>query len=187
MGNMEAALLAIDIFNLQNKHYEYSFEVDSNFFEKFEESLINIGEARIKIDLDKSDTFIELMIAINGSIQLVCDRSLEEFDYPLNINEQLIFKYGEEDIELDDHIYQIARGTESIQLGQFIYEFISLSIPMKKLHPRFATEENDENDESGKLIYSSAADVESNDEDNIASEDVDPRWQKLKELKNNKQ
>jgi uncharacterized metal-binding protein YceD (DUF177 family) len=55
-----------------------------------------------------------------------------------------------------------------------MYEFIALEIPMKKLHPRFQNETDDEAE--GKVIYSSGTE---------ASEDepIDPRWEVLKKLK----
>lgn len=66
----------------------------------------------------------------------------------------------------------IHRGTETLELGQYIYEFIALAIPMKKLHPRF----QDEPDDEGSIIYTS-------DTDKKEEEEIDPRWEKLKKLK----
>jgi len=54
-----------------------------------------------------------------------------------------------------------------------MYEFISLEIPIKKLHPKFRDEEDDNGE--GKIVYKS----ESKDDDS----DIDPRWEKLKKLK----
>ncbi|HRX00449.1 MAG TPA: YceD family protein, partial [Cyclobacteriaceae bacterium] len=59
-------------------------------------------------------------------------------------------------------------------LGQLVYEFIGLAIPMKKLHPRF--QEEDETEE-GKMVYSSSTDEEQKEEE------VNPMWDKLKKLK----
>lgn len=76
----------------------------------------------------------------------------------------------------------IHRDTVSLELGQFIYEFISLTVPMKKLHPRFTEDEEDEDEESetGKIVYSSSSNEENDREDD---DDIDPRWEKLKKLK----
>jgi uncharacterized metal-binding protein YceD (DUF177 family) len=71
----------------------------------------------------------------------------------------------------------IHRDSDSLELGQYIYEFINLEVPMKKLHPRYAGEEDD--DSEGKIIYSSG-DQKGADEN---GEDIDPRWEKLKKLK----
>jgi uncharacterized protein len=62
-------------------------------------------------------------------------------------------KYGEEDREIDDEIEMISRNRQGINVGQYIYEFIATSIPMKKLHPRYSEEEAKE--VGDKLIYTS--------------------------------
>jgi uncharacterized metal-binding protein YceD (DUF177 family) len=70
-----------------------------------------------------------------------------------------------------------------LNVAQHVYDFINLAIPMKKIHPRFQEEEEDEDDEiEVKLIYSSTP-----EEDELKEEDeqVDPRWNILKNLKNN--
>jgi uncharacterized protein len=84
-----------------------------------------------------------------------------------------MFKYGEEASELSDEIVIITRDQATLELGQFMYEFISLEIPIKKLHPKFRDEEDDNGE--GKIVYKS----ESKDDDS----DIDPRWEKLKKLK----
>ena len=51
------------------------------------------------------------------------------------------------------------RETATLELGQYIYEFIALAVPLKKLHPRFKDEEEDEDEDlsTGKIVYSSEA------------------------------
>lgn len=168
----------IDIFNLPAGKHEYEFGFDSDFFVNFENSLINIGQGLVKVGLNKSETFLELNFEIEGSIELICDRSLDNFEYPVKIQKDLIVKFGDETDVQDDRIVFVPWNTQTIQLGQFIYEFLSLEIPMKKLHPRYG---DDFGDVEEKLIYSS--DDES-DSENVKNDSIDPRWLKLKELKN---
>ena len=115
---------------------------------------------------------------IKGEAKLICDRSLEPFDFPVDIDSRIMFKYGEEEAELSDEIIIISRDRVSLELGQYMYEFISLSIPIKKVHPKFQDGEDDEDDNEGKLIYTS--ETESSEEE----KEVDPRWEILKKLKN---
>jgi uncharacterized metal-binding protein YceD (DUF177 family) len=167
----------IDIFNLPAGTHEYEFGFESDFFENFENSLINIGQGLVRVSLNKSETFLELNFEIEGSIELICDRSLDNFEYPVKIQKDLIVKFGEETEIQDDRIIYVPWNTQTIQLGQFIYEFMSLEIPMKKLHPRYS---DDFGDEQEKLIYSSENEMDS---ENPKNESIDPRWTKLKELK----
>lgn len=161
----------IDIFKLSNSSHQYDFQFDDNFFDLFEASLVDKGSGKIDLILLKSDSFIELKFEITGKIELVCDRTLEPFWFELKLSNKLLLKFGEEWEEISDEILMMPRGEQTINVAQYIYEFIGVSIPMKKLHPKFNAE--DENDD---FIYSSE-DVNENDKS------IDPRWRKLKDLK----
>jgi uncharacterized metal-binding protein YceD (DUF177 family) len=169
----------IHIQGLDNKRYEYEFEGDDKFFAEFEQDLITKGKFKANITLDKSSTMIQLYFEISGSINLICDRSLEAFDEPIEISEKYIFKFGDKFEALSDEIEVVPFGTATINLMQHLYDFISLTVPMKKLHPRFRTE--DEDDES--YIYQTDADpIEEVKEE----KPIDPRWAALLSLGKNK-
>jgi len=164
------------MFNLPSGEHEYEFDFDSDFFDNFENSIVEKGSGIIKVNLEKSETFLEMSVEIEGSLELVCDRSLDPFDYPVKLQKNLILKFDEEVEQQDgDEIIFIPWNTQTIQLEQYIYEFLSLEVPMKKLHPRFSNEEK--NSEEEILIYSSPTESDNKEED-----DIDPRWQKLKNL-----
>ncbi|MEM7297844.1 MAG: DUF177 domain-containing protein [Bacteroidota bacterium] len=162
----------IDIFGLSNNTHEFDFSFNDEFFEAFESSLVSKGKGACDIELIKSDSMITLNFSIQGTIELECDRSLELFDYPINVNKELIYKYGDEEKELSDDVFVIPKGTQEIYISEFLYEAINLEVPMKKLHPKF---QND--DESDEMIYSSHEEKEENEDK------VDPRWEALKKLK----
>lgn len=163
----------IDIYKLPNGVHNYLFEVDDSFFEAFDNSIVNKGKGKVEVTLDKTETLIKLTFNINVAVELECDRSLDLFDYPVNSTKDLLIKYGDHEEEINEELIMIPREKQRINLAQYLYEFIGLSIPMKKLHPRYGDDSN--NDE---LIYTSE------DQDQQGAEgDIDPRWQKLKKLK----
>jgi uncharacterized metal-binding protein YceD (DUF177 family) len=97
----------------------------------------------------------------------------------LNLDRKVIFKYGEEPQEISDEIVIITRDEDSIDLGQFMYEFMVLSIPIKKIHPDLLSlDENEDDDSEVKMVYSTSTEKEEKKE-----EDIDPRWETLKKLK----
>lgn len=162
----------IDIYKLSNSSHEYDFEFNNKFFAEFEESIIEEGQGKIKATLEKSESLIKLTININGSIKLICDRSLDEFNLEINSTRSIVFKYGEEEQEINDEIMMITRNTQRLNLAQYVYEFIGIEIPMKKLHPRY--EDGSQEDE---MVYS---DVIKSD---LEEKPLDPRWAALKKLK----
>ncbi len=172
----------IEIYKLANGIHKYNFEVKDSFFEHFENSLIEKGSALVVVELEKSDTFIKMGFDIQGMYELICDRSLESFFQHFSTHEKVIFKFGPEVQELDDDIYVILKNTQRLNIAQLVYEFISITIPMKKLHPRY---ENDLENEDEILIYSSEDEDQGNESEAQEEKDIDPRWLKLKNLKNN--
>ncbi len=168
--------LSVNIIGLSQKAYQFDYQFGDEFFMQYGADLVSGGHFAAHVTLDKHETFIEASFKINGKAGLICDRSLDPFDYPVDMDKKIVFKYGEEEIELSDEIIVISAERVSLDIGQYIYEFIALSIPIKKLHPRYANETEDEGE--GKLIYSSF-------DNNIEKESdtIDPRWEKLKKLK----
>ena len=180
-------LYDIDIFKLESGEHHFEMEINDAFFTLFNYGLLEKGQARVDIQLQKTESMMTLDFVLKGGVELVCDRSLEPFEYPVELKERLIVKFGEEELELDDDILIITQNTQKINLAQFIYEIIGISLPMKKIHPDYLEEEEeDEFDDlsEGKLVYSSEAD-EQEEKESKEDESVDPRWNVLKNLKNN--
>ncbi len=163
----------VNILGLSLSVHHFEYEFGSEFFNSYGTELPSEGAFKVDIAIDKRETFLETNFKITGSTRLMCDRSLDEFDYPINISSRIIFKYGDEDKEISDEVTMINRGTETLELGHYIYEFIALAIPMKKLHPRF----ENESAEDGQIVYTS--------ENEEKKEETDPRWEMLKKLNKN--
>lgn len=167
----------IDIFNLSHKLHEFEFDIDNRLFSIHEHSLIEKGSGKCKLQIDRSETMMTLHFDIDVKIELTCDRSLDKFDYPIKIDENLIVKFGEDNYTLSEEVMVIKQDTPSINVAEFIYEFIMLAVPMKKLHPRYEETEEEQPD----LIYTSQE-----EESEEKPEAIDPRWEALKKLKGNK-
>lgn len=165
----------VNIIGLSNKIHHFDYEVGDAFFGQYGKDLLSEGVFKVAVSIDKHETFLEVKFHIKGTAKLICDRSLDPFDYPVDTHKLVIFKYGEEDKEISDEMMVIHRDTVSLELGQYIYEFIGLTLPMKRLHPRFQDEKT-ESEET--FVYSS-----STDDADKKEEEIDPRWEKLKKLK----
>jgi uncharacterized protein len=175
----------IDIIRLKEGKHTFSFQVDNEFFSQFEDNnLVTNGNLAVNVVLNKDINLIEALFEIEGTVELVCDRSLETFDYPLNAADRVLYKYGAEEQEINEEIYIITRDTPRLKLAQLIYEFILLALPAKKIHPDYVGEMDEEDfDEEGQLVYMSDEDWEDDEEDSPSDEDADPRWEILKNLK----
>ncbi len=165
---------SINILGLSKGVHQFEFQLEADFFKKYGHEVFNDGEFAAKVTLDKRETFIEVDFKIEGDAFLICDRSLDNFDYAISVSKGIVFKYGDEPKEVSDEIVIITQDQQKLDVGQFMYEFIVLEIPIKKLHPRFQDEPDDET--NGKIIYTSSTGKPD-------EEIIDPRWEKLKKLK----
>jgi uncharacterized protein len=173
----------IDIVALEEKTYLFSYHADEKFFQCFELTLFSKGNCKVDITLAKSSTMLTINFDIQGTIELECDRSLELFDYPVEIQERIFFKYGEQAGEWTEEVVIIPRNTATINLASYIYELVALAVPMRKIHPKFEDDEEDDFvDEYETLIYTSDESEAVEDEAEIP-EEIDPRWAKLNQLK----
>lgn len=169
----------IQISGLTNDVHEFDFELDKGFFDLFESNLEVNETFQVKVLLKKATNMITADLNISGMVDLVCDRCLENYQYPLKATETIFFKYGETHKELSENLFVIPAEQEALDLNQHVYDSIMLSIPMKKLHPRFL--ENESNDEEeNTFIYSSKTDAEIEEEPQ-----PDPRWAQLRKFISN--
>ena len=163
----------IPFAGLKEGRHEFEFDVDDSFFEQFDSSEIRQGKLDVNIVMQKNQQVLELDFDIKGKVRTICDRCLEEFDFPLAYQGKLFFKFGEKSYELTDEIIILSAAEHEINVSQYIYEFIHLALPYRRIHP-------DINGESG----CNSAMIQKLDElrtDNLKLSD-NTAWDKLKEI-----
>ena len=170
----------LPIARLSLKTHHFAFELGRAFFEQFDPKgeFIADGNLHADVTLHKTERLITLDFHIVGTVRLTCDRSLDEYDQPLDLEHQLLVRYGDENKELDDDVLQVTPDTLTLNVAQHIYDFIGLALPMKRLHPRFQQEADDNPEAETKLIFSTRSEEDTPDDD----EPIDPRWSALKNL-----
>lgn len=151
--------------------HDFRFEINDSFFEQFEDSVVEHGTGQCNVQLDRKENLLTFDFDIKLNVELICDRSLEKFHHPIDVKKQLMVKFGEEETELGEDVQVIGWDRQEINLAHTIFEYVFISIPMKKVHPDYLTENEEE---FGEIIYKSEKD---------ASDDaIDPRWNALKKL-----
>lgn len=174
---------SINVFSLKIGDHEFDYEIDGTFLKLFNPDLVEEAKIDTLIELRKSETMIEAHFTIKGTVELACDRSLEHYTDEVNIQKRMFFKFGEQAEELSDEIEIIPYHQHEIDVSHLIYEFIAISIPMKKLHPKFREEEQDGELES--LIYSSGQETVESESEEDNNDKIDPRWEALKNISKN--
>jgi uncharacterized protein len=163
----------IDIINLKNGTYEYDFNINSEFFDFFDESLLEKGKIAVTLKLEKNERLIRAIFNLEGHLELVCDRSLKAFNYPISEQQVHLYKFSSDSSEDTEDITHINLNTDSLDLGHLIYEYITLTIPMRKIHPDYLGTDDEEG-----FYYKTGVE----EKENTNEESIDPRWEALKKL-----
>lgn len=153
--------------------HEFDFEVNDEFFKHFENPELTNCNIDVFVDLEKRSTMIELLFDFEGEITVTCDRCGEELEITIGGHERLIVQYGDGSLEEHtDDILVLPASEHQIDLTQYIYEYIMVSIPQSHSH-----ELKDCNPEVIKKLNELSI---NNSEDKPG----DPRWDSLKNFKN---
>lgn len=116
--------------------HEFEFEVDDLFFENLEYSDIKKGNLNAKVLLTKRTQFLELRFSINGYVELICDRCLDEYDQPVKYRGTLFVKFSENEEQLAEDVICLLPADHELDIAHYLYESIKLSIPLKRVHPK---------------------------------------------------
>ncbi|MCX6221999.1 MAG: DUF177 domain-containing protein [Bacteroidia bacterium] len=159
----------------EGKH-QFDFTVDDRFFAEFENSEVEKGELKIAVELEKRSTYLSLTFIIDGVVELVCDRCLENFSYHVESKRKLLVKFSEKPIEDEAELIYLHPTAFEVEIAQYIYEFVILSLPIRRIHP---------DGEDGKTLCDPVM-IKKLEElrhhGKSLDEADDPRWNELKKI-----
>lgn len=166
----------IEFKGLSEGLHDFEFKVDDTFFLHFEESLVERGGVVINVELEKRSAFIKVHLKIKGWLELTCDRCLDNYRQKIKNETELFVKFGEKEFDEAENVIWVLPEEHHINLAQIIYEYVSLSIPMRHVHPKNTKGERKCNRE---MIEKLKKYTHFDDDENTS---VDPRWNALKNL-----
>ncbi|MFR9527844.1 MAG: DUF177 domain-containing protein [Rikenellaceae bacterium] len=114
--------------------FDYSFAIDNEFFSRFETSEITAGNCSVEVQMQRGEAMLELDITIEGEVVVACDRCLEPCPVAIDYDGRLIVKFSNEVNEYDGEILWLSPAESEVDLGQYIYESIVLSLPYQRVH-----------------------------------------------------
>ncbi len=162
----------IPVKGLEPGEHHYDFVVEDAFFEQYAFLDIHQGKVLLSLDIEKESRLMLLLFHFDGALQLICDRCLDEYAQPILGDFRLVVKYGEKREEVSDELVTIPYEDSYLDIGQYVYEFILLMIPMKRIHP---------DDEDGNMTCN----IEMLKKlETFVETETDPRWDALKRIKN---
>ncbi len=169
----------IPFVGLKVGKHQFEYSIDNKFFEHFEYDEFNSADLKVDLLLEKKTTMMELTFKASGTVNVYCDLTNEPYDQPIDSELFLVVKFGEEYNDDNEDLLILPHGEFEVNVQQYIYELIVLSVPSKRVHPGVI---------DGSLrseVLEKLEELSPKEEEN-KEEDIDPRWNKLKNLLNDK-
>ena len=171
--------------------HEFEFQITQSFFDLFEfDQDFQHPNLRLEMVLDKKNNFLELHFQLSGTIEVNCDLTNEPYEEKISGKSSIIVKFGSEFDDTDDEVWVIPQGEFTINIAQMIYEMTLLALPRKRIHPDVQSGKS--HSEMLELLEQYSLDEVDFDEigknelsEDSNDEEIDPRWEALKKLKNN--
>lgn len=174
----------IAFVGLKPGKHDFHMQVDHLFFESFPHAETDEIFGNLSVTLDKLGSRLNCVADFEGFAKLPCDRCLEPVEVKLTFSERLIVQLGAL-TNTDEEIWTLGSECHELDISQPVFEWLNLNLPSRRLH------ENQDDCDPEIMEYlaegskkkpadphgSSAGDGK--DEDN----DIDPRWNALKDLK----
>jgi uncharacterized metal-binding protein YceD (DUF177 family) len=126
-------------------------QVDDAFWAAHPEGEIRGGKVNVEVLLEKGAAGakgtggpMRLNVAMNGSVTVACDRCLEDCELPVAFREELAVKFSDGVAEggvdwlnerSEGDILWLNPADGEVDLEQYIYESIVLSLPLRRVHP----------------------------------------------------
>jgi len=173
----ELKTFTIPFVGLKLGKHQFEYEIDKTFFDFFEYQDFNDADIAVDLELNKKTTLLELHFEISGSVNVNCDLTNEPYNQEIRNSFDLVVKFGEEYNDEEIDLLIIPHGEYEVNVQQYIYETIVLSVPSKLIHP--GVEDGTLDSEILEKLEELSPKVKQEKEDN---EEIDPRWNTLKKL-----
>ena len=130
--------IIIPLHGLSKGSQEFEFKLDDRFLDEFGNGVVNGVDGAAHFAVERKGSWIEIVCAVEGEAKVECDRCLEDLYLPVDTEQKLTVRFDadpEEVVNDDDNTIILVDGTSEIDLGQTVYDFICLSLPLQKVHP----------------------------------------------------
>lgn len=163
----------IPFVGLKKGKHQFDFQIENKFFDAFEYDEFEKVNFKITLELDKKETFLELEFFAKGYVNVPCDITGDDFDLQVEGQCPLLVKFGETYDNSDEDLLILPHNAYQVDVAQYIYELIVLSIPQKRINPNAVFDEEIEDAEEFEKELKKKEQKQ---------EQVDPRWDQLKQL-----
>ncbi|MEO6489712.1 MAG: DUF177 domain-containing protein [Ferruginibacter sp.] len=118
--------------------HQFNYDLDNKFFiEKGAQDLTE-ATANVKLSLEKNTGFMLLKFEVGGKAKVSCDRCGNPLKLDLWDEFKMLVKLVDNPQEMNDQeedpdVYYLSRTESHLDISDWIYEFVLLSVPMQRM------------------------------------------------------
>lgn len=168
----------ISFVGLKLGKHQFEYQINKAFFDHFEYDDFESADIKVDLVLEKKSLMLELHFKHKGSVHVPCDVTGEMFDLPVEGNLRVVVQFGDEFNNENEELLILPHGEHQLDVSQYIYEMIALSVPLRRVHPGV----EDGTLQSVALDKLNELKVTEVEEEVEEEKEIDPRWDKLKQL-----
>ncbi|UFH36049.1 YceD family protein [Flavobacterium acetivorans] len=170
----------IPFVGLKLGKHQFEYQVGNAFFEIFDYDEFQNSDIKVNVVLEKKSTMLELTFKHKGTVNVPCDLTSEDFDMPIKGGMKLIVRFGEVFNNDNEELLILPFGEFEIDIAQYIYEMIALSVPLRRVHP--GVKDGSLKTKALEKLNELTLKEQTKEKEEKEEENIDPRWDKLKQL-----
>lgn len=175
--------------------HTFEYHLNKTFFSNMESEDVHDADLNVNLTVEYKADVYSMNFEIEGIVTLICDRCLDDLEFPIDTTYHINVKYGEDYNDDSDDLLVIPESDNYLNVAYMIYDTVALAIPIKHVHPlgkcnrqmsamlkkhRAGGVSDEDADLQNQLID------EMDSMEDTAEQTTDPRWDALKNLAGNK-
>ncbi len=136
MANRRAFEIAF--VGLKQGIHQFNYQLDNQFFTEKGAQDVSDVSANVKLSLEKNTGFMLLKFEVGGKAEVICDRCGNPLKKDLWDEFKMLVKLVDNPEEMntqeeDPDVFYLSRTESHLNIGDWIYEFVMLSVPMQRM------------------------------------------------------
>lgn len=166
----------IQFAGLKTGEHKFDYVIEDAFFKDRKYSEVQHARIATQVTLINETHLLVFDIKMEGTINVLCDRCGDPFDFPVWGEQKLIVSLTNDKFDEGDDIVSLSLDASEIDISQNLYEYVNLLLPQRRIHPDKEGGTSGCNTDALKRLEKFSVKEEN---------EIDPRWDALKNIKQN--
>lgn len=129
--------ISLPIKGLSGGKHVFDFIIGQEFFSDFGNTQIKDADFGVEITIQRHASYLQAVCHSKGYVVVECDRCLDDLKIPIDVTSNLTVRFAASSVESEeDDVIVVEDSISELDLSQEVYDYICLSMPLQKVHPK---------------------------------------------------